>query len=223
MRAATAAILPSAIATSRTAERLFFGSITWPPRSSTSYFCCAWAWVAAAASSSVATASRLTTRPPLGGEARAQVLAEVERALDLVALHLAREGVVERVAALLALRAAQPDRRAVDRAGEVARREVALVRAQDLVAVLPQLQQMARGPGGVLDPNLPGPRQVGRGRSQRLLGLGLGALQHRDQPVADQLLVAGVEHVRVHGHAGQRGVVVAARREHRDARVPLEQ
>src|ERR1700675_385303 len=39
MAAATAAILPSRIATSRTALILFFPSTTWPPFSSRSYSC----------------------------------------------------------------------------------------------------------------------------------------------------------------------------------------
>src|SRR5438309_3031459 len=108
IRGATAAIFPPAMATSRTALIPFLGSMTWPPRSSRSYLGSAAAALVAAANRATAArrlieGSAPSRDAPLRCPASAQVLAHVERARHRVAGDLAVEGVVERVAALLAV------------------------------------------------------------------------------------------------------------------------
>ena len=166
--AATAAILPAAMATSRTALMLFFGSMTCPPRSSRSYFgrgggrlpaaggvACGDGGEPAApaieqhrhcAQESREHAHRqprlpATWRFAVHVAARYSPMSSVP---DISSpLHRAGEREADRVAVLFAEGAADPHGVAVDRAGEVAGHEVAAMGAVDVVAALPQVQ--ARG------------------------------------------------------------------------------
>src|ERR671918_799333 len=128
MRGATAATLPPAMATSRTALMLLRGSIKWPPRRRTSYFGSAARASPprpATSSSGVSGAAQARMRSgppahaPLGRPAGAEVLAHVERPRHLVAGHLAGERVRDRVAGLLPERAADPHRVSVDRSRQI--------------------------------------------------------------------------------------------------------
>src|SRR5262245_25377360 len=109
-RAATAATLPSAIATSRTALIRFLGSMTWPPFRSRSYFCCAGAWPIDASTKQAPAANAIVSSliaspptvlvPPCRPFPR-QVLAHVERARHSVGGDGAAEPEAQRVAIAL--------------------------------------------------------------------------------------------------------------------------
>src|SRR5262245_47543521 len=148
--AATAATLPSAMATSRTALVPFFGSMRWPPCRRTSYF---------GGSAVRPTRGRRARtramrqgvfviasgpgRAVAGGRPlRPQVLPHLQRAREGVAGDRAREGVVQGVAVGLVPGARDAHLRAIHAAGEVAGHEVALVRALEGVALLPQEEAM---------------------------------------------------------------------------------
>src|SRR3989304_6652310 len=105
----------------------------------------------AAAPRALMAGSGLLEDMPFRRPSRAQILAHVEIARQRVALDAAREGEDERVAILLGIEAAEAHGVAVDGAGEVAGDEVALGGAVDLVAPLPQVQDVPRVAGGVSD------------------------------------------------------------------------
>ena len=187
--ASTAAIFPPAIATSRTALSLLRASMTCPPRSSRSYFGAAAGGCAGCcppegerrARQQEAAATRATSAGtiasfimPLRAAAtrrrpgRTEVFAHVQRAAHLIAGQLAGERQVDRVAMLLAEGAANPDAVAVDRAGDLASHELALVEPAEIVAFLRQVQRVIRRRGGVLNPHVPLAGQVsGRSRGRR--------------------------------------------------------
>src|SRR5262245_32826894 len=170
MWGATAAILPSAMATSRRSLRLLRGSTTWPPRSSRSYLgSAARAGVAAigrAASRTAATASGLLMAAAFGAPARTEVFAHVQLPRHLVALHLAAEREAQCVAVRFGVAAADLDHVAVDRAAEVPGDEVALMGAVEGAALLPQVQHVPRRGRDVFDVDVPLAAEVG-GRSSR--------------------------------------------------------
>src|SRR5262245_27198575 len=212
MRGRTAAILPAAMATSRTAFVPLRGSMTCPPRRTRSYF-------GAAARTGPApprTRSRAMARPrfvatgsgssPPGRPAAAQVLAHVEGAAQLTARELSGEGVVERVAVLLAVRAPEPDGVAVDRPREVPGVEGPPVRPVDVVAALTQGQGVARAAGRVLDAHVPLAAEIGRRGGGRLGGLATRVREERVEPVRHDLLLALRHHVGVDRDPGLGGV-----------------
>src|SRR5262245_8653539 len=148
IRGATAAILPPAMATSRTAFVPLRGSTTCPPRKRRSYFGSA-ARIRPAIPrkrSSAMVLSRFVATgsgsSPPGRPAAAQVLAHVERARHLVASDLSGECVVERVAVLLAVGAPDPDVVSVDGAREVPGDEVPPVGPVDVISTLAQKQDV---------------------------------------------------------------------------------
>src|SRR5262245_22953537 len=102
MRAATAATLPLAIATSRTEVMLLRASTRWPPLRSRSYFCGADNWMVAAAANNTAIAvfmaSASSILVPCRGPRGGKVLAHVERARHPVARDRAGEAEAQRVA-----------------------------------------------------------------------------------------------------------------------------
>src|SRR5258706_3647228 len=217
--------------TSARALRRFLAWMTCPRRRSRSYF-------GSAAETEVATArprrarSRgvilMTSAPPRGAPPRrplrAQVLAHVEGATHLVARHLAREGVADGVATLLAHEAAEAHAVAVDRSREVAGNEIAAVGAVDLVAALAQVQLVVRDPRRVLDLHVPLAAQVrGRGRGRWRLVLVRRTGQEGEEAVGHDLLVARRHHVRIHADPGEGGIRLVAGREHTDARITVEE
>src|SRR4029453_15470257 len=115
IRGAIAAIFPPAMATSRTALVPLRGSMTCPPRKRTSYFgSVAWTPPANPRNNTSVTAPQRfagpgSGSPPPGCPAGGQVLAHVGPARHLVARDCSGEGVVERVAVLLAVGAPDPD------------------------------------------------------------------------------------------------------------------
>src|SRR5260370_2839534 len=139
MPAATATTLPSAMATSRTALIWFLGAMTWPPFNSRSYLGCASGWAIAARTRHTPAAyvafsfirSSSSILVPLGTPFSRQVLAHIERPCHLVAGEVAREAETQRVTVPLGVTARELHAVAVDRAGEIARHEVALMRAFD--------------------------------------------------------------------------------------------
>src|SRR6266567_3000868 len=150
MRAATAATLPSAMATSRTALILFLGSMTCPPFKSRSYFCCAGRRPVAASrryTPAAYVAFTLIVLPssivvPLRAPLRRQILAHVERPGHLAAGDGAGETEAQRISVPLGVAARELHAVSIDRAGEIARDEVALMRAFDAAAHLSQMQRM---------------------------------------------------------------------------------
>src|SRR5262245_37596681 len=82
--------------------------------------------------------SRMTSAPsivvPLGRPVRGEVFAHVERAAHRIALNGAGEAEAQRVAMTLRVRAGDLHGGAVDRAGEIASDEIALVRSVEAVA-----------------------------------------------------------------------------------------
>src|SRR5438105_11500710 len=152
MRGETAATLPAAMATSRTALRWLRGSMTWPPRRSRSYLGSA-ARAEAARARHQATSRKVRSRGMTSasprraarrGPAAAQVLAQVEGPRHLLARHLPRERVGDGVARRLREGTAQADGVAVDGAGEVAGHEVAAVRPVDVVLALAEVEPVHR-------------------------------------------------------------------------------
>src|ERR1043166_7386900 len=105
-------------------------------------------------------AERMARRGPL----RAEVFAHAERARHLVALEIAGERVRERRAVDLADIAGHVDIGARDRAGAIARGEIALMRADNLIALLFQVQHVIRASGGELDTHVPAAGEIGGGR-----------------------------------------------------------
>src|SRR5437879_2150027 len=155
MPAATAATLPSVMATSRTALILFRESMTCPPFSSRSYLCgaCRAGRLTIAASTrhtpaaNVAISLIVLPSPvvvPFRGPFRRQVLAHVERSGHRVAGDRARETETQRISVAFGVGARELRAAAVDRAREIARHEVPLVRAFDAAADLLQMQRMGR-------------------------------------------------------------------------------
>src|SRR5262249_22240940 len=164
MRAATAATLPSAMATSRTALMRFLGSMTWPPLRSRSYFCCAGcgcagAWPIAASARHTPAAnvdftfivSPSSEVVPPGAPLRGQVLAHVERPRHLRGRDGAREAEAQRVAVPLGIAARELHTIPVDRPGQIARDEVALMRAFEAIADLPEMQRVRGRARDVVD------------------------------------------------------------------------
>ena len=184
MRGATAATLPPAMATSRTALMPFLGSMTCPPRRRRSYF---------GSAAEPARGRRPTARTTEDGDrftrimrsapsrgapprrpAAAQVFAHVEGAAHLVARDLAGERVVEGVAASArrtALRRRTVSPSMVPR--EVAGHEVAAMGAVDLVRRAGAgVRAWLDGPGRVFDRARPTAAEVrGGGRGRRRLVL----------------------------------------------------
>src|SRR5262249_44571110 len=172
MFGATAATLPWAMATSRTALRLFFASMTCPPFSSRSYFCCAGRRVAAPAIMHAATAQwnrpLMTSTPsivvPLCRPPGGQVLAHVERPGHRVALDGAGETEAQRVAVTFGIGARNLHRVPVDGSRQIAGDEVALVQTFEAVAGLLQVQRVRRCARKIVDTDIPLPADVRRRR-----------------------------------------------------------
>src|SRR5690348_4219597 len=105
MLAATAATLPFAIATSRTALILFLGSMTCPPFSWRSYFCCASRRLrqqrTRRTQAAFLTFTSIASTPPVvvppGRPLRRQVFAHIERARHLVTGDLSGETETQRI------------------------------------------------------------------------------------------------------------------------------
>src|SRR6266699_466612 len=136
MLAATAAIFPFAMATSRTALILFLGSMRWPPFKRRSYFCCAETWLkqkstTASPDARLQTFNPMTSSPaivvPPGTPLRHQVLAHVERSGHRVCRGRAVEAKTQGIAVPLGIRTGNLNAAPVDGAGKVARHEVALM------------------------------------------------------------------------------------------------
>src|ERR1051326_3940832 len=102
-------------------------------------------------------------RMPRGGPLRPEVFAHAERARHLVALELAGERVRERRAVDLADVARHVDIGARDRAGAIAGREIALMGADQLIALLFQVQHVIRAYGCELDTHVPADGEIGGG------------------------------------------------------------
>src|SRR5262245_9036462 len=242
MLAATAAILPFAIATSRTALMLLRASMTCPPFSRRSYLCCAdrptieptIRTTAAACSLSliaqpislIATKSRKHETilykkikfvfscfrggrlgppivVPLRRPLRRQVLAHVERSRHRVRRDGAVEPEAEGVAVPLGVRAVHLHAAAVDGAGEIARHEIALVRALEPIARLLQVERVAGGIRRVFDPHIPLPGQIrGRRRCSRGRLLLRRIRQDGMEPLGDYLFLGSRHHVRRDRDAG---------------------
>src|SRR5262245_52765127 len=179
MLAATAAILPPAIATSRTALMLFRASMTWPPFSRRSYFCCAATCVIDDTTRQIPAAwsrcSRIASTPsivvPLGRPLRREVFAHVERAAHRVALKRTGKPEAQRVAVTLRVRAGDLHGVAVDRPGEIASDEIALMRTVEAIPGLFEVQRVCRRARDVVDLHVPLAADVGR-RRRRACGLG---------------------------------------------------
>src|SRR5262249_11478553 len=153
-----------------------------------------------------------------------QVLAHVKVARELVALHLAREREVEGVAVVFLVRAAELHGVPVDRPAHLARDEVALVRAVEIVAALAEVEGVDGGPRRVLDADRPLAGQV-RGRGRRPRGrCGGRARERAEEPIGDRLLLARGQHVRGDRDAGPSVLGGApSRGEERDPRLGLEE
>src|SRR3954453_10322119 len=98
------------------------------------------------------------------GPRRGAVLAEVERAGHRVARDPAGEAIGQRVAVPLGDAARHRDRLAVDRAGDVARDEVALVRAVEARTALAKVDGVDRTARGVGDLAVPAAVEIRGGR-----------------------------------------------------------
>src|SRR3984893_817325 len=127
MAAATAAILPLVMATSRTALIRFLASMTWPPFKSRSYCCCAAALPVQERRRNIANANLVITIAstpsivvPPGGPFRGQVLTHVEGPRHLVAGDRAGKTEAQRVAMPFGVRAGDLHARALDGAGQIA-------------------------------------------------------------------------------------------------------
>src|SRR5205823_13859468 len=154
--------------------------MTCPPRRRSSYFAPA-GWPREMAASPRNTSSEAALRHrsrfrrvmPLRRPFRAEVFTHIERATHLPGRDGPGERERERVAVLLGVRASEADRIAVDRAGQIPRHEVALMRSVDVLVALSQVKGMRRRAGGVLDADLPlagqidGRRGGGSGRRAR--------------------------------------------------------
>src|SRR6516162_9619725 len=107
---------------------------------------------------------------------RREVLAHIERARHPVALDGAREPEAQGVSMALGIRTDDLYGVALDRPGEIARDEIALMRAFQAIAGLFQVQRMRRRACDVVDPHIPLTAHVrrggggvpGRGLSRRL-------------------------------------------------------
>src|SRR5262252_349946 len=86
-----------------------------------------------------------------GAPLRRQVLPHIQRALHLVAGDVAGESEAQRVAVSLAVAARQLHAAAVDRAGEIARDEVSLMRAFHAIADLSEVQRVRRRAREIFD------------------------------------------------------------------------
>ncbi len=113
-------------------------------------------------SPSVVDDSSAPARTPPG----AQILAHVELARHFVSRNRSGERKRQRIAGLSAVIAAKPNVAPIDRSGQIARDEIALMRAVDLVARLSEVQHVRRRARGVLDAHFPaaasGSRQARR-------------------------------------------------------------
>ena len=144
--------------------------------------------------SSLTLVSGAAERVPRRRPFRAQILAHIERARHLVALELPREPIRQRGAVDFADRAGDPHIVAGNRAGEIARHEIALVRPDELVALAAGHAACARTlPGGELDPDVPTAGEVA-GRRFRRLGFPRRPLGRQDlvHAVGDDLHVPGI-------------------------------
>src|SRR4029453_18653351 len=160
MFAVTAATFPSAMATSRTALILFLGSMTWPPFNRGSYLRCAVTWLTLSSTSDTPTARHVACKAiasspaivvPLGTPCRHQVFAHVERSGHAVGRDRAVEAEAQGIAVAFGIRAGHLNAVPVDRADEVARHEVALMRTFDAIVHLSQMERMAGRVRGELD------------------------------------------------------------------------
>ena len=98
-----------------------------------------------------------------------------------------------------------------------------VVRAVQVVALLTQVERVRRGARGVLDPDVPLAGEVRDRSCGRLNGIPARGIRHdRVQPVGDDPLFAGLEHVRRDRHASHSGIRLV-RREERDAWIGLEE
>src|SRR5215210_7254827 len=84
-----------------------------------------------------------------------QILAHVERSGHFVAGDLTGKDKGDRIAVGFAECASYLNLIAVDRAGEIARNELTLMRAIDRVRTLTQMQRVRRAAGSVLDAHVP--------------------------------------------------------------------
>src|ERR1043165_3039580 len=146
-------------------------------------------------------------RMPRGGPLRAEVFAHAERARHLVALELARERVRERRAVHLADIARHMDIGARYRAGAIAGGEIALMRADKLIALLFQVQHVIRASGGELDTHVPAAGEIGGGRL-RLFRIPWRTFRGENlvDAIGDDLHVAGHHHECRDRDAGLRGL-----------------
>src|SRR5262249_31159915 len=132
---------------------------------------------------------------PLRAPPSLQVLAQVELAGHGVALDLSGERERQRVSdCALRETAAQLNGVAVDRAGKVARDELAAVDSLDLRAVLLERQRVLAPARGELDLDVPDAGQVRSRRLRRARLLeDMRRRQHGVETISDHLLVAGRE------------------------------
>ena len=166
---------------------LLRGSITCPPCSSRSYFGAA-ATCASRTSSRQARARHAKTEIDCGSDDCRLVALFDSRLLRLtrrLAVHLAPRyspmssspdipspdafpvNVNDSESPPCAVVAAQAHVAAADRSREIARDEITLMRAVDVVALLPEVQDVRRRPGGVFDAHVPSTRQIDRRRTRR--------------------------------------------------------
>ena len=137
------------------------------------------------------------------GPRRRQVLAHVERAADLIAGDLSGKRQIDGVAVLLAVGASDPDAIAVDRPGDLARHELALVESAKIVPLLRQVQRVRRARGRVLDLHVPLARSDRpSARPASSIPSALAASTARHESIGDDLLVSRRHHVRRDGHSG---------------------
>src|SRR5882757_5728372 len=94
---------------------------------------------------------RSRASPSLRRPGGTEVLAHVERARHLAAVHFPSEHKRDGIAMFLAERAPDPDGIAIDRSGNVPRNELALMRAVDVIPPLPQMERVCRRAGGILE------------------------------------------------------------------------
>src|SRR5215813_9720414 len=92
---------------------------------------------------------------PLRGPCRGEVLTHVERSRHRVARDGAREPEAQRVSMALGHGAGDLHRRALDRAAEIARDEIALVGPFEAIAGLLQMQRMRGRAREVVDAHVP--------------------------------------------------------------------
>src|SRR6185503_1093166 len=170
-----------------------------------------------------------SSAPPRSGAPRGrprgtQILAHVERAAHLIAVHFADKRQVDGITVLLAVCASDPDAVAVDRASDFAGHELTLMEAAEIVALLSEVKRVRRRRRRILNLHVPLTGQI-QSRCRRRIRVALCRWfrQHGDEAIGDDLLVARSQHVWRDAHACLTALRTTAGGVERNPRVAVEQ